>query len=122
MNKGFLGSVIILCGLLSAVFLNLSNGFDTNALLIGNVIMAVLSLVSYFIIAKQLSARPQAFVRAVSGASYLKIFVCIIGILSYVMIKRPDVHKPSIFALMGIYAAYTIVETIFVQRLARKTK
>lgn len=122
MNKGFLGSVVIVFVVLTAVFMNLGNGFDTNALIIGNVIMAILCLASYVIIVKQISARPQAFVRSVSGASYLKIFVCIVGILSYVLIKRPNVHKPSIFMLMGIYAVYTIIETIFVQRLARKIK
>lgn len=122
MNKGFLGSIVILCGLLSAVFLNLGGGYDTNALLIGNFIMALLCFASYFIMAKQISARPQAFVRSVSGSSYLKIFVCLVGILAYALIKKPNAHKPTIFMLMGIYAAYTIIETIFVQRLARKTK
>lgn len=122
MNKGFLGSIVILCGLLSAVFLNLGGGYDTNALLIGNIIMALLCLASYFIVIKQIDARPQAFVRSVSGSSYLKIFVCLVGILSYALIKKPNAHKPTIFMLMGIYAVYTIIETIFVQRSARKTK
>lgn len=122
MNKGFLGLTVLIFILLTAVFFPLNNGFDTNALLIGNALMAVLSLTSYAMIVKQMSARPQAFVRGVSGASFLKLFVCVIGILIYVMIKKPHVHKPTIFVLMGIYAVYTITETIFVQRLARKTK
>lgn len=122
MNKGFLVITVITLLLLSAVFFFLAPVFDRTALHIGNIVMAVLSLASYTIITKQLSARPMAFVRSVSAASYLKILVCVIGILTYIMINRPDVHKPSIFMLMGIYAVYTIIETIFVQRLARKTK
>ncbi|MBL7720315.1 MAG: hypothetical protein JNL72_15870 [Flavipsychrobacter sp.] len=125
MNKGFLASVLVVFVLLNAVLYFLSPqmaGFDMPALYAGNALMLVVALISFLLVSRQIAARPQAFIRGVYSSTYLKLFVCVAGILIYVLARRPHVHKPSIFALLGIYAAYTIVETIFVSKLARKTK
>jgi len=95
-------------------------GYQLYVLETGNVIMAALSLSSYLLVQRSLSNNPQAFVRGVSGASFLKLMVCMVSILVYVLLNRTHIHKPSVFILFGIYAVYTIMETILLSKLVRE--
>lgn len=125
MKKYFIPSVITVFVVLSAIFFFLKKSapqFNFPVLMAGNVIMAALSLVTFFIVTKQMSSKPDAFVRGVYASSFLKLFVCMVAIVAYVMINRPHVHKPSLFVLFGIYAVYSIVETTLLSRLAKEVK
>lgn len=125
MKKVFLASVVSLFIVLAIVFYwlrTIAPQYDFTVLMSGNVIMAVLSLVSFFLVTKQMHSKPDAFVRGVYASSFLKLFVCMIAIVAYAMVKKPDVHKPSLFMLFGIYAVYSAVETWLLSRLARQTK
>ena len=125
MTNKFIVSIILIFILLSGAsyLLNMSfPSFNFSVLMAGNGIMAFLSLCSYFIINQQLKGRPQAFVRGVYGATLLKLFVCMISILTYVMVDRPHIYKPVIFILFAIYAIYTAVETWLTFRLAKEVK
>ncbi len=88
----------------------------------GNIVMAVLSLTSFMLVKKQSGKNAAAFVRGVSGASLLKLMVCIVGVLVYGMINRANIHKPTIFVLMAIYAVYAAAETILLSKMARAMK
>lgn len=88
----------------------------------GNTLMAALSLLTGIMVGRQLNERPEAFVRAVFGATFLKLMVCLTAILLYVLLYRDDIHKPTLFVLFGIYAAYTAVETVLLSRLAKQAK
>lgn len=86
MTKFIIVTVIIFV-VLTAVFYAMrayAPDFHFVALETGNVIMALLSLSSYFIVKKQLNDNPQAFVRGVYSASFLKLMVCMVSILVYV--------------------------------------
>lgn len=125
MKKVFLASVISLFIVLAIVFYwlrTIAPEYDFVVLMSGNVIMAVLSLATFFLVTKQMHSKPDAFVRGVYASSFLKLFVCMIAIVAYAMVKKPDVHKPSLFVLFGIYAVYSAVETWLLSRLARETK
>ncbi len=125
MKKYFVTAIVILFLVLSAVFYSLrlyAPQYSFPVLMTGNAVVALLTITSYFLVTKQLDNRPAAFVRGVNASSFLKLFVCIIAILIYVMVNRPNVHKPTLFVLFGIYAAYTIVETWALSKLAKETK
>jgi Ca2+/Na+ antiporter len=92
------------------------------ALETGNAVMAFLSVISYLMVQKQLEHNTQAFVRGVSGASFLKLMVCMVSILVYVLLNRTHIHKPSVFVMLGIYAVYTMTETILLSKLVREKK
>lgn len=94
--------------------------FDFTALMVANGIMLVLSLLAWGMLRRNVGERAQVFVRGVYGATMLRLFVCLIGILSYALMKRPAVHKPSLFVMFGIYAVYTVVETMAFSRQARR--
>jgi len=115
-------SMIVVFIVLSAVFFALKiymPAYNFVVLEIGNVIMALLSLITYFIVKKQMDGRPEAFVRGVYSASFLKLMVCMVSILVYVMLNRDHIHKPSVFVLFGIYVIYTFMETLLLSKLVK---
>lgn len=112
---------LVLSGLFYALKLN-APAFNFVLLMTGNVVMALLSIISYILVTKQLAARPAAFVRGVYASSFLKLFVCMISILTYAMVNKPNIHKPTIFMLLGIYAVYSAAETIVLSNMARRVK
>jgi hypothetical protein len=125
MRKGFVSAILIVFIALSALFFGLRQSapeYSFSLLMGANVLMAVLSLIGHGLVMKQISSRPQAFVRGVYSSSFLKLMVCIAGILIYVLVNKPNVHKPSLFMLFGIYAIYSIVETWLLSKIARETK
>ena len=123
MTGRYVTVTLIVFVLLSAIFFALRTyapEFHFVDLEIGNVVMAGLSLMSYFIVKKQMDGRPQAFVRGVYSASFLKLMVCMVSILVYVLLNRAHIHKPSVFVLFGIYIVYTIMETWLLSKLVRE--
>jgi hypothetical protein len=123
MKKQFIISIVIIFVLLSAIFFAMkvyAPDFQFIALETGNVIMASLSLITYLMVTKQVDNRPHAFVRGVYSASFLKLMVCMISILVYVLLNRAKIHKPSVFVLFGIYVVYTIMETWILSRTVKE--
>ncbi|MFY0254831.1 hypothetical protein ACDQ55_12845 [Chitinophaga sp. 30R24] len=98
-------------------------GGHINVLLAGNLIMAIISLVSYLISRQGLaSSNHNAFIRAVYGATLSKLFLCVIGVAIYVFLYRPDVSKLTIFLLLSFYLVYTIFETLSLFGLTKPKK
>ena len=123
MKTRFSITTLIIFTLLSAFFYALKTyapDYNFVALESGNLLMAILSLSAYFIVMKQKEGRPQAFVRGVSGASFLKLMVCMIAILIYIVLNRAHIHKPTVFVLMAVYAVYTVIETLTLSKLVRE--
>ncbi|WP_276132094.1 hypothetical protein [Polluticoccus soli] len=122
MKNRFILIIVLLFVILSAIFFWLKAAapqYAFGALMGGNIIMAVLAIVSYVLVTAQISQRPEAFVRGVYSSTFLKLFVCIVAILTYALVNKPNVHKPSLFILFGIYAVYSIAETWQLSRMAR---
>lgn len=123
MRKRFIIVSVTIFVILSALFIALRTyapEYRFVALEGGNTVMLLLSLSSYLIVTRQMDSRPQAFVRGVYSASFLKLMVCMVSILVYVLLNRAHIHKPSVFVLFGIYAIYTISETWLLSKLARE--
>ena len=123
MRKLFILSTLTIFILLSVLFFLLPRmdpSYRFQVLETGNVIMALLTLAAYLLVDRQLENGPNAFIRGVYGASFLKLMVCMISILVYVLLNRTTIHKPSVFVLFGIYAVYTITETWLLSRMARE--
>jgi len=123
MRKQFIITIVTIFVLLSVAFYAMryfASGYNILALEAGNTIMALLSLATYLIVRKQKDSRPQAFVRGVYSASFLKLMVCMVSILVYVLLNRTNIHKPTVFLLFGIYALYTIIETWLLSKIVRE--
>lgn len=125
MKNKFILAVIIVFVVLTAVFYYVSMQepkFRFTVLMTGNAVMAGLTLVTYAIVMSQLKNRPAMFVNGVRGASFLKLMVCMVALVAYVVLDKANIYKPVIFVLFGIYAIYTVIETWLLTRLARETK
>lgn len=122
MKKQLIIAIVIVFVVLSAVFYGLKvqmPEYRFEVLETGNGIMAALSLLSWLLVQRQMENKPEAFVRGVYSASFLKLMVCMISILVYVMLNRTHIHKPTVFVLFGIYVIYTAIETILLSKSAR---
>ena len=122
MRKQFIIAIVTIYVLLTAVFFAMKTyapAFRFSILETGNTIMAMLSLGTYLLVEKQVDGRPQVFVRSVYSASFLKLMVCMVSILVYVLLNRANIHKPTVYVLFGIYATYTITETWLLSKLVR---
>lgn len=125
MRKVFFATVLVSFIALSAIFFWLKGSapeYHFAALMGGNILMAVLVTLSFVIVTRKLNDSPNAFVRGVYSSTFLKLFVCIVSIVVYALANKPDVHKPSLFILFGIYAVYTVTETWMLSKLAREKK
>lgn len=122
-NK-FTLSIFVVFIVLTVAFFALNHAmpqFGIGALMFGNGLMALLSIITYFIIKKQVDQRPQAFVRGVYSGTFLKMFVCIIAIVSYSLVNKATLHKPTLFVLFGIYLVYTAIETALLMKMAKRS-
>lgn len=124
MTNRFIVIILIVFAVLTAVFglNNMQPTFRLGVLMSGNCLMALLSITTYFIVKKQMNQRPEAFVRGVYGATFLKLMVCMAAILLYALFNKANIHKPSLFMLFGIYAVYTTVETMLLMKMAKNAK
>ena len=123
MKKQYAVIILVIFAVLSAVFFAMQSympDYHFTVLEVGNVVMAALCLSSFYMVSRQVGNRPQAFIRGVYSASFLKLMVCMVSILVYVLLNRVHIHKPSVFVLFGIYIVYTSVETWLLQRIVRE--
>ncbi|SEN85193.1 hypothetical protein SAMN04488505_113170 [Chitinophaga rupis] len=128
MSDRFFIRLIVVFSILNGVFFLLksqllSAGMHYTVLLVGNVVLAAITWVSYVMARNGLAAaNNQVFVRMVYASTISKLFLCMIGITVYVLVKRPDVSRATIFTLMFLYLVYTVLETLSLyQLLKRKT-
>lgn len=125
MKKKFVSAIGVVFVALSVVFYLVSQ--NTPAYKFGilegaNVLMAVIAIISYTLVTKNIVDNPHAFVRGVYSASLLKIMVCMFAALGYIAVYRSNVHKPTVFVMFGIYIVYTGIETYILSGLARIKK
>src|SRR6186713_366290 len=85
-------------------------GVDRDILIIANVIFFVVSLIVFLMQRKALSnPNPHAFVRSVMGGMMIKMFVCIIAVVIYVLTAGKGYNKPAVFASLFLYLIYLVV-------------
>src|SRR5436190_20276925 len=80
------------------------NGFDQEVLIIGNLVLFIVTALSFIIGKKTLrSSNPNAFVRGIMISTMMKLFVCAIAAFVYIMIFKSQLSKPSLILCMGLY-------------------
>ena len=125
MKKTFIPVIALTFIALAMIFFGMRTylpAYNFTVMMVGNLIMALLSVATFYMVTNQMKKKPDAFVRGVYGSSFLKLFVCIVAILTYAIINKPNIHKPTLFVLFGIYAVYSVIETMLLSRLAKSVK
>lgn len=96
-------------------------GIDTNVLLVANGIFLLLNIMVFLIQKKALAhPNPNVFIRSVMGGMMLKMIICAIAVLAYVLSIGPDYNKRSVFISLFIYLVYLAVEVATLMRLNNK--
>lgn len=126
LSSRFLSPILGLFAFISVLILFLSGflkkyGIDTNVLLAANGIFLLLNIIVFQIQKKALShPNPNVFIRSVMGGMMLKMIVCAIAVLSYVLSIGTGYNKRSVFISLFIYLIYLAVEVATLMRLNNK--
>jgi hypothetical protein len=123
MRKYFIPAIVAVFAILTAVFYGMKMylpEYNFVVLMTGNILMASLAVISFYLVTTQMKRKPDAFVRGVYASSFLKLMVCMMAIMVYVFVNKSGVHKPSLLVLFGIYAIYSITETWMLSRMAKE--
>jgi hypothetical protein len=127
-NAGFLMPVITLFVALNAFFLTGKNllekyGFDRDVLIIGNAVLFIVTLLSFWISLRNLkSESPHKFVRGATMNAMFKLVICALAAFVYIFSFRSEVNKPALFTCIGLYFIYTLLEVSVLTRLLKGKK
>lgn len=100
---------------------NALQGYDIPALIGADLLLAILSLLSALMMQRKMKeGRPQAFVNGVYSATLMRLMICLSGIFIYAYSTREQLHKPTIFLMMGFYLVYSFTETLLLSRKAKQ--
>ena|SRR5579863_4854334 len=98
-------------------------GFNILVLSVGNFILFMATAASFILFQKALqNNNPHVVLRMIYSGLGLKMFVCVIAMLAYVLIEGKEVNKMAIFACLGLYCIYTFTEIKILMRLSRRQK
>ena len=78
-----------------------------------------LSIASYLLITAQIKKSPMAFTRGVMGATLLKLMVCMVAMLLFIVVNKETLYKPTVFVFFGIYIVFTASETLLLSKMAK---
>jgi hypothetical protein len=96
-------------------------GFDQEVLVYGNLLLFVISTVTFFMGAKgMLSKNNHAFFRLVYGSFMVKLFLLAGAAFAYIMYMKKDVNKPALFFCLGLYVVYTVIEVSALMKMGKK--
>jgi len=120
--------ILLIFIVLEASFLLLSAallvwGIDYRVLMSGNVLLFVVTTISFVLYIKGLrNQNPHAFVRVMYGSMLIKFFVCLVAVLIYGMIARTAVNRNGVLGCFVLYVIYTYLEVRMLLRMNRKPK
>ncbi|MGB8192770.1 MAG: hypothetical protein WCF67_12660 [Chitinophagaceae bacterium] len=95
---------------------------DMDILIIGNVILAMATMVSFYLYKRSLdNNQPQAFLRYIYSGMFLKMLICLVAAFIYI-VSVNNVNKPALFGCMFLYFVYTFMEVSILLRLSKQQK
>ena len=122
----FLLPLFVLFTLLTLIIFLLSGVFtrfavDRNVLLYANTLFLLINIVVFLFQQKAFSnPNPNVFIRSVIGGMMLKMFVCAIAVIAYVVLVGPTYNTKSVFISLFFYLFYLAAEVAILMRLNSK--
>lgn len=96
-------------------------GFDVRIMIGANTLFFVLSMISFYIQHKgMMNKNPHVFVRSVSGAMMLKMFLTVVAVFAYVYLSGPTYSKRTVFVSLFLYLVYLAMEVMTVMRMNKR--
>lgn len=88
-----------------------SAGIDPDVLLLGNLIVCILTLISFYLLYKGLFAKSTTgFLSSVYSSFLLKFFVAGIIVVLYSTMTGGKMNMPGVFSSMVLYLVYMFIE------------
>jgi hypothetical protein len=121
-------SLVLVFALLNCGFIAMENWLtgkrvDTDVLILGNLILFVATLLSFFVYLRSLkTASSGAALRGMYGSFMIKFFICLIAAVVYLMAYKKNVNKPALIICMGLYIIYTVIEVATLQKMLKRNK
>jgi hypothetical protein len=125
-DKFILWLAVVFIGITAALFLLKTwllqtLGVHYEVLVAGNIVMALITLISYSLNRKGMtSENANVIVRSVYASTLAKLMLCVVAIAVYVIVNRTRVSKATIFLFMFFYLVYTVYETSHLIRTSKK--
>lgn len=95
---------------------------DTDVLIIGNTVLVIATMVSFFLYNRSLkNNQQQAFLRYIYSGMFLKMLICLFAAFIYIASVN-NVNKPALFGCMFLYFLYTFIEVSILLRLSKQQK
>jgi hypothetical protein len=96
-------------------------GFDIEVMLIGNLVLCIITLLSFYMLNKGLHAVSTAgFLRSVYGSFMIKLFLVAALVFGYVFVNKENINKPALFTCMFLYLVYSFVEIRGLLKLSKE--
>ncbi len=104
----------IIINLLAIVFKTklAAKNIDADVIIAANVLLLLLSISGLWMHNRALkNPNPNVAIRAVMGATALKLFILALAVIIYIIAAGKDRSIKAIFVCMGLYIVYTFFET-----------
>ncbi len=124
MDKFYIILIAVFCGIngLGIAYSHLLEvwGIENVAGMIGNIILATITALSYYFGIRGIKANSHhAFVRQVFLATFVKLFISAIGILIYAYFFRESLSIGTLILFFLLYILYTVIETLSLMKAAK---
>lgn len=123
---------IVLFGLLflffSGLFIICNNLFSASSfslpvVLTGNFVLFAATIISFAFYKKSLDNNKGTYiVRMMYSALLAKMFICLIAMACYIIVRRSAVDKPAIIICFGLYMIYTFAELNVLMKMSKAQK
>jgi hypothetical protein len=120
--------IFLLFVILTALFVSTKSlltrwNVDQDVLIIGNLLLVVVTLLSYLMLYRGLqSVNPHAFVRAMYLSFIVKFFIIVLAAALYILIAKSKVNKPALIICLFLYLVYTFIEVSVLTKLMKQKK
>jgi len=121
-------SLVLVFALLNCAFIAMENwfdkkGIDTDVLILGNLILFVATLLSFFVYVRSLKTSSSgAALRGMYGSFMIKFFICLAAVVVYLVVFKKNINKPALIICMGLYIVYTVIEVATLQKMLKRNK
>lgn len=98
-------------------------GANTDVLIIGNILLIVLTAFSFYQHTRALRNKNiHAFLRMIKGSMLIKMGVCGVAALIYILASGKKVNSGGVLGFMFLYFVYTLTEAAIVMKLSKLNK
>lgn len=103
---------VLITGLLAGASRRIQSWkIDTDAVIIGNLILFIVTALSLYLYKRAMTVTTTAgFLTNSYGGVMIKLFVCAITVAVYAFLAKENLNKGAIFTCIFLYFVYTIIE------------